>query len=142
MFILQLECKLYVWMHTIYNVFRKYGYTVSFKMNNSILKTLRPKSNKPVESCSGVYKIECEVCNSFYIGQTAGNFQIDIKLSLIHIQMCIRDRSNKNRFYKKIISYTRYVDDTFLVFHGTCRQAEILNKHINLSLIHILLFTY
>ena len=56
--------------NTIYNVFRKYDYTVSFKTNNSILKTLRPKSNKPVESCSGVYKIECEVCNSFYIGQT------------------------------------------------------------------------
>ena len=39
--------------------------------------------------------------------------------------------SNCNTFHKAIISYTRYVDDTFVVFDGTYRQINRLLKYMN-----------
>ena len=39
--------------------------------------------------------------------------------------------SNCNSYHDKIISYTRYVDDTFMVFNGTCRQMDMLLKYMN-----------
>lgn len=39
--------------------------------------------------------------------------------------------SKHNPLHKQITFYARYVDDTFLVFNGTNRQIDILNKYIN-----------
>ena len=38
---------------------------------------------------------------------------------------------NKNPHKKQIISYSRYIDDTFLIFNGTERQINNLLKYIN-----------
>ena len=60
--------------NTIKNVFKKHGFAVSFKTSNCILNALRPVTNRLVENCSGIYKIECEDCNNFYVGQTGRKF--------------------------------------------------------------------
>ena len=39
--------------------------------------------------------------------------------------------SDYNRFHDKIVSYTRYVDDTFIVFNGTHTQVDMFFKFIN-----------
>ena len=39
--------------------------------------------------------------------------------------------SNKNKFSNILVSYTRYVDDTFIIFNGTLRQIENMKKYMN-----------
>ena len=39
--------------------------------------------------------------------------------------------NNNNPFLKNIISYTRYVDDTAVIFNGTTRQIDSLLKYMN-----------
>lgn len=53
------------------DVFKSYGYTLANKTNNTILKNLREKSKT---RDSGVYKLKCNDCTKFYIGQTGRTF--------------------------------------------------------------------
>ena len=39
--------------------------------------------------------------------------------------------SSNNKYRKNIVSYYRYVDDTFIVFDGTLRQIELLKNYLN-----------
>ena len=39
--------------------------------------------------------------------------------------------SNNNIFTKNIISYSRYVDDTFIIYNGTNRQLDNLKAYLN-----------
>ena len=39
--------------------------------------------------------------------------------------------SSNNKYTKNIISYSRYVDDTFIIFNGTARQLENLRSYLN-----------
>lgn len=55
-------------------VFRQYGYTVAHKTNNTVFKNLQ-NQNKHINEDSGVYKLTCNDCPKFYIGQTGRNFQ-------------------------------------------------------------------
>ena len=59
----------------IKNQFKKYNITVTFKTNNNIQNVLRTKRNKNPETCSGIYKIVCDDCDKFYIGQTGRGFK-------------------------------------------------------------------
>jgi predicted GIY-YIG superfamily endonuclease len=55
----------------IANKFKKYGVSVAFKTQNNMSRILHPKiedSNK--YNSSGIYKINCNDCEKFYIGQT------------------------------------------------------------------------
>lgn len=58
------------------NTFNKINYKIGFRTNNNILKILQPKKISPLEDKTGVYKLTCDSCNSFYIGQTGRSFQI------------------------------------------------------------------
>ena len=53
----------------------KLGYTVIFKTNNRLWNFVRPVVQTNIESKTGIYKLLCDDCDRFYIGQ-----------------MCIRDR--------------------------------------------------
>ena len=58
------------------------------------------------------------------------NLLIDPKtVSYTHLD--VYKRQNCNSYHDKIISYTRYVDDTFMIFNGTCRQMDMLLKYMN-----------
>ena len=59
----------------IKNQLKKYNITVTFKTNNNIQNVLRTKRNKNPETCSGKYKIVCDDCDKFYIGQTGRGFK-------------------------------------------------------------------
>ena len=56
------------------STFNKLNITATFKTNNSPLKILRHRKPIPVEKKSGIYKLSCNDCNSFYIGQTGRGF--------------------------------------------------------------------
>ena len=49
--------------------------TLTFRTDNNIKKILHHKSAKPIKQRTGVYKIQCDDCNSFYIGQTGRAFK-------------------------------------------------------------------
>ena len=75
--------------NTIKNVLKKNGFAVSFKTSNCILNALRPVTNRLVENCSGIYKIECEDCNNFYVGQTGREFLDRYRDCLLYTSRCV-----------------------------------------------------
>lgn len=54
----------------IKNELKKHNITVSFRTTNSIQKLLKQKVNIGNEKKTGVYKVICDDCNKFYVGQT------------------------------------------------------------------------
>jgi hypothetical protein len=63
--------------HTITNQMAKNNVVVSFRTTNnlgSLLKEKQPKHNTNNREKAGVYKINCDDCQKFYIGQTTRSF--------------------------------------------------------------------
>ena len=56
------------------NTFRKFNYQISFRTNNKLLKLLNKRPPIPLNKKSGIYKITCDDCDCFYIGQTGRSF--------------------------------------------------------------------
>lgn len=54
-------------------IMRHHGYTIAHKTNNTIAKNLREHNNTNTLD-SGIYKLSCNDCNDFYIGQTGRSF--------------------------------------------------------------------
>ena len=52
------------------NELKKRTITVAFKTTNNIKKRLGQRTHIPDEEKTGVYKLECDDCDKFYIGQT------------------------------------------------------------------------
>ena len=46
------------------------SFTISFRTNNKLLDILKPKKHMPSEEKTGIYKLTCNDCECFYIGQT------------------------------------------------------------------------
>ena len=59
----------------IRNHFKKYNIAVIFRTKNNTENALRPKTPRNVDTCSGVYKIVCDDCDKFYVGQTGRRFE-------------------------------------------------------------------
>lgn len=59
--------------NTVRKIFNQYGYTIAHKTNNTISKYLRNKKTHTTDS--GVYKLTCNECQKFYIGQTGRTFE-------------------------------------------------------------------
>ena len=57
----------------------------------------------------------------FAMGSPLSGLLADIYLNFYENNYLL---SNCNSYHDKIISYTRYVDDTFMVFNGTCRPVS------------------
>ena len=38
---------------------------------------------------------------------------------------------SNNRFNASIVFYGRYVDDTFMIYNGTCHQIDMLHNYLN-----------
>ena len=64
----------YVMPKILSSVMNNIGYTMSFRTNNKLINILRPKLPLPIEEKTGIYKLVCNDCNSFYIGQTGRGF--------------------------------------------------------------------
>ena len=52
------------------SVFKSKGYTISLKTCNNLKFFFKTKINIPLKNKSGVYKIKCDNCAAFYIGQS------------------------------------------------------------------------
>ena len=61
--------------HKIANTFRKHNYKVAYRTNNTIRKHIN-NTNKDTDTYSktGVYKLNCNDCHQFYIGQMGRSF--------------------------------------------------------------------
>ena len=63
--------------HKIASTFHKLKYKVAYRTTNTVKKHLQPNicSNIDKHQNSGIYKLICNDCPKFYIGQTGRNFQ-------------------------------------------------------------------
>ena len=61
--------------HRIANIFRKHNYKMAYRTNNTIKRRING-TNKDIDiyNKTGVYKLNCNDCNKFYIGQTGRSF--------------------------------------------------------------------
>ena len=61
--------------HKLANTFRKHKYKIAYRTNNTIKKHIND-TNTDIDKYNktGVYKLNCNNCNSFYIGQTGRSF--------------------------------------------------------------------
>ena len=61
--------------HKIANTFRKHKYKIAYRTTNIITKHIN-NTNTDIDKYNktGVYKLNCNDCNSFYIGQTGRSF--------------------------------------------------------------------
>ena len=57
--------------HRIANTFRKYNYKIAYTTNNTIKRHIK---DIDIYNKTGVYKLKCNDCNKFYIGQTGRSF--------------------------------------------------------------------
>lgn len=59
---------------TVSNTFDKFNIEIAFKTTDNISNIVRTKQPKPLEGKTGVFKIICDDCNSFYLSQTVRPF--------------------------------------------------------------------
>ena len=61
--------------HKIANTFRKHKYKIAYRTNNTIKKHIND-TNTDIDKYNntGVYQLNCNDCNSFYLGQTGRSF--------------------------------------------------------------------
>ena len=52
------------------STFKKLNITIGFKTNNNLFNVLKNKYKKPFTELTGIYKLKCDNCNKFYLGQT------------------------------------------------------------------------
>jgi len=71
--------------HTLARKFTTLGYKIGYKTHNKLSQTLNQKhtidtnNNLDKHNSTGVYKITCNDCNNFYIGQTGRSFTTRFK---------------------------------------------------------------
>ena len=53
--------------HKIANTFRKHNYKIAYRTNNTIKKHINFNKDTDTYSKTGVYKLNCNDCNQFYI---------------------------------------------------------------------------
>jgi hypothetical protein len=59
--------------HHVRKIFKNFGYKVAYKTQHKLERLLKPKNVNVLDT--GVYKLTCSDCPSFYIGQTGRSFK-------------------------------------------------------------------
>lgn len=67
--------------HKTSNVLKSHGYTVAYRNSNKLENIINPRktSNGDEFDGSGVYKVKCNDCPKYYIGQTGRSFRTRFK---------------------------------------------------------------
>ena len=105
--------------------FQEQNFKVSYKTKNNSFKIIQNLSGKKIQNPinkfekSGVYKIKCDDCPKFYIGQTGRNFKCRFKE---HIQAI---RSNNLTSQKS--AFAEHILDSQHNYTGLEHNMEILN---------------
>ena len=86
------------------SVLNNNSFTISFRTNNKLLDILKPKKHTPPEEKTGIYKLTCNDCECFYIGQTGRGL---LKRIREHLPKKIRNIDNiKSNYARHPVSYT------------------------------------
>jgi hypothetical protein len=110
----------------IANRFKKYGVSVAFKTQNTMSKILHPK----IENCDkfdrpGVYKISCNDCNNFYVGQTV-NF---VKRYKNHVSAWKNKKPERSNVAKHLLENGHTlgkIEDNLNILH-ICKKGNVMN---------------
>ena len=107
----------------------------TFRTNNNIHKFLRNTIHRPMERRTSVYKIICDDCDMFYIGQTGRAFKERFKEHLPKSNL----NTVRSNYAKHLMAfnhnYTDF-DNNFIPLY-VCSKGRYMNAVEELSLIHI-----
>ena len=125
--------------HKIASSFRKLKYNIAYKTNNTLKKHLSHKqtpTNKYTQT--GIYKLTCNDCPCFYIGQTGRSFSTRFKE---HTKALTQPYINSNYAEHLINNNHNYtnIETNMHILHtqrksrtlNTTEQYEIYKHHIN-----------
>ena len=93
--------------YILVNTLKKCNINVGFKTNNKLSKLLRDNNKVPLEDKSGVYKLLCNDCDSFYIGQTGRKFS---KRYPEHVPPMCQDVDKKRTKYSTYTASDQDID--------------------------------
>lgn len=107
------------------NTFKRLNIKIAFQTNNNISKFLRMKQPTPVEQNTGIYKISCSDCNSFYLGQTGRPF---LKRFKEHLPKNNIEKTHSNFARHLMMSNHNYVNfkTNFEALH-ICKNGRYMN---------------
>ena len=110
----------------IANRFKKFNVKVAFKTNSTLCNML----NSNIENCnkfnrSGIYKINCNDCDNYYIGQTV-NFTRRFKE---HMSACRNKKPDRSNVAKHLLDCNHTLDniDNNLNILQVCNKGNIMN---------------
>ena len=110
----------------------KLNICIGFKTNNNIFNLLKNKNKINIDICTGIYKINCNDCNMFYIGQIGRPLKdrfsehLPTKKNLIEI-MNNNNNNNNNDKNKKIKSnYAKHITDNNHNYTNINKNLEAL----------------
>lgn len=99
----------------INQIFRNYGYKISYKTNNKLGQFLKPPNSNIIET--GVYKLICSDCPSLYIGQTGRSFEIRFRE---HVREIGKINCNSN--------FAMHINGTLHNYGNFNQNLVVLNK--------------
>ena len=106
--------------------FKKINATVTLRTSHNVQKFLREKQHLLRINLSGVYRLKCDNCPAFYIGQTGREFKLRYKESLPKIEATSNQKSN---FAQHLVlinhNYTNF--ETNLEVIHVCNKGRYLN---------------
>lgn len=110
-------------------IFNNYGYTLSHKTNNTLSKRFKyRKHNDNTES--GIYKLTCNDCPKFYIGQTGRTFAQRFKEHTQEVMKANTGQSIKSNYAEHLIKERHtYTDiETNLQILQNINKSKYMNR--------------
>lgn len=132
------------------NKFKKFNVKVAFKTNNNLSSILCPKiENHYMYNKSGVYKISCDDCDNYYIGQTV-NFNKRFKNHMSawknnkpersNVAKHLLDNKHKLKCIENNLSILQLCNkgntmnawEELFIYREKCKDRnKLINEHVN-----------
>jgi len=111
------------------NTLKNHNCTLSFKTNNTVGSKLMQNEKSALPdpySSSGVYRIKCSDCESFYIGQTGREFKTRFKEHIRAITRPDRDSKFAEHIINSNHTYVGMRENMSIIKH--CRKGKRLSR--------------
>lgn len=109
----------------IQKTLNKLGYKTAYKTTNKIEQKLKYTKHKPPND-TGVYRINCNDCNKFYVGQTGRSFEKRFKEHISDIQKTEPKSNFAQHIKSEKHTYTDY-NSNLTILHRI-RKGQTLNR--------------
>ena len=108
------------------NKFKKHGVSIAYRTQNTLSRILHPK----IENCnkfeaSGIYKINCNDCDNFYIGQTV-NF---VKRFKNHVSAWKNEKPERSNVAQHLLQNGHSlgnIEDNLCILKN-CKKGHVMN---------------